>query len=169
MAKSLPDSIDIVNAIRKSWLLSGTILLSDFNRLPAHLVKVDDQEVKFEMAFEPSSDIMGLAHITIESKIELICQRSLEHFDYKIKVNKTIGLINREEDEGKLFGGVAPSWVESGTVDPKTLLEDELLLVIPEFPLKPGATIQSEYLADETEQETAEDTYNPFAALKDLK
>ncbi len=169
MAKSLPDSIDIVTAIRKSWLLSGAVLLSDFDRLPAHLVKLDDQEVKYEMAFEPSADIMGLAHITIESKIELICQRSLEHFDFKVKVNKTIGFINRVEDEDKLLGGVAPSWVDGDTVNPKSLLEDELLLVIPEFPVKPGATIKSEYLADEEEHETAEETHNPFAVLKDLK
>ncbi len=121
------------------------------------------------MAFESSADIMGLAHITIESKIELICQRSLEHFDFDVKVNKTIGFIDRVEDEDKLLDGVAPSWVDSSTVNPKSLLEDELLLVIPEFPVKPGATVKAEYLANENEQETAEETHNPFAALKDLK
>lgn len=169
MAKSLPDSIDIATAVRKSWRLSGSISLSDLGRMPAHLMKQDDRQVRYEMAFEPCEDIIGVAHIKIESEIELICQRSLEHFDFQVKVNRTVGFINRLEDESKLKGGVAPSWVEGETIDPKALIEDEMMLKVPEFPIKPGAELESEYLTDHEEHEPAEETHNPFAVLKDLK
>lgn len=169
MAKSLPDSIDIATAIRKSWQLEGRILLSELTRMPAHLINKVDHDVHFEMAFEPCEGIIGVVHINIESDIELICQRSLEHFDFQVKVKKTVGFINRLEDESKLTRGVVPSWVESETIDPKALIEDEMMLKIPEFPIKAGAELKSEYLTSQEEQEPAEETHNPFAVLKDLK
>ncbi len=169
MAKSLPDSIEIANAVRKSWQLSGTVMLSDLERLPTHLIKKDKREVRFEIVFQPCDGIIGKAHIKIESDIELICQRSLAHFDFKLKVDREIGFISQLEDESKLVKGMAPSWVEGDFITPKDLIEDEMLLVIPEFPIKPGSQLETDYITNQKEQKTAEGTHNPFSVLKDLK
>ena len=99
----------------------------------------------------------------------MICQRSLDTFKFPLVSDNTIGFISEMEDEAKLVADVSPSWVVDMLVDPKALLEDEILLMIPDIPLKPGAKLDSQYLTDHDEEPVAEETQNPFAALKDLK
>lgn len=169
MAKSLPDSIDLNAAVRKEWQLVGELLLSDLDRMPTELIHSADAVVKYEILFKHSKTVLGEAIIRVESDLELICQRSLDTFEFPLKSNNTIGFISEIEDEAKLEANVSPSWVEDMLVDPKALLEDEILLMIPDIPLKPGAQLDSQYLTDHDEEPVAEETENPFAALKDLK
>jgi uncharacterized protein len=169
MAKSLPESIDLNAAVRKEWQLTGEILLSDLDRMPLELIASTDAVIKYDIAFKHSKTVLGEAVIKIESELELICQRSLETFKFPLVSDNTIGFISEMEDEAKLVADVSPSWVVDMLVDPKALLEDEILLMIPDIPLKPGAKLDSQYLADHDEEPVAEETQNPFAALKDLK
>ena len=169
MAKSLPDSIELNAAVRKEWQLHGELLLSDLDRMPAELIHSTDALVKYEIQFRHSKSVLGEATIRIESKLELICQRSLDTFEFELKSANTIGFISELEDEDKLDANVSPSWVVDMQVDPRALLEDEILLMIPDVPLKPGAELNSQYLADHDSDPVAEETENPFAALKELK
>ncbi len=170
MAKSLPNSLDLNAAVRKEWQLQGELLISDLDRMPAELIASTDAKVRYEILFRHSNTVLGEAIIRIESQLELICQRSLETFDFLLQTNSTIGFISEIEDEAKLEAGVSPSWVEDMQVDPKALLEDEILLKVPDIPLKPGASLNSQYLADHEDSEPeAEETQNPFAALEQLK
>lgn len=170
MAKSLPESIDLNAAVRKEWQLKGELLLSDLDRMPAELIASVDAPIKYEVLFRHSKTVLGEAIIRIEADLELICQRSLETFEYPLITHNTIGFISEIEDEAKLEADVMPSWVEDMKVEPKALLEDEILLKIPDVPLKPGAELNSEYLVDtESSDETTEETQSPFAALKQLK
>lgn len=170
MAKSLPESIDLNAAVRKEWQLQGELLLSDLDRMPAELIASVDAPVKYEIQFQHSKTVLGEAIIRIEAQLELICQRSLETFKYPLISHNTIGFISEIEDEAKLEAEVLPSWVEEMQVDPRALLEDEILLKIPDIPLKPGAELNSEYLVDkEGGDEITEETQSPFAALQQLK
>ncbi len=169
MTKSLPDSIDLNAAVRKEWQLKGEVLLSDLGRMPLELIASEDAVIKYDIAFQHSKTVLGEAVIKIESELELICQRSLDTFKFPLKSDNTIGFISELEDEAKLLADVSPSWVEDMMVDPKALLEDEILLMIPDIPLKPGAKLDSQYLTDHEEEPVVEELQNPFAALKDLK
>ena len=60
------------------------------------------------------------------------------------------------------------TWVEDMMVDPKALVEDEILLLIPDYPNKAGAELDSKYLSDDSEEPESEGD-NPFSVLKDLK
>ncbi len=170
MAKSLPESIDLNAAVRKEWQLNGELLLSDLDRMPAELIASADAPVKYEIQFRHSKSVLGEAIIRIEAQLELICQRSLETFAFPLVTDNVIGFISDIEDEAKLEVGVMPSWVEDMQVEPKALLEDEILLKIPDVPLKPGAELNSEYLVGEDGGEpTTEEIQSPFAALQQLK
>ena len=170
MAKSLPNSIDLNSAVRKEWQLKGELLLSDLDRMPAELIASTDALVKYEILFRHSKTVLGEAIIRIESQLDLICQRSLETFGFSIQTNNTIGFISEIEDEAELDADVSPSWVEKMQVDPKALLEDEILLILPDIPLKPGAELDSQYLVNHDNSEPeVEETQNPFAALEQLK
>ncbi len=169
MAKSLPDSIDLNSAVRKEWQLKGELLLSDLDRMPAELIHSADALVKYEVLFRQAKCGLGEAIIRIESNLELICQRSLEAFEFSLQTNNIIGFISKMEDLAELDSEVSPSWVEGVQVDPKALLEDEILLMIPDIPVKPGAELDSQYMADHEDETVDEEIENPFAVLKDLK
>lgn len=169
MAKSLPDSIDLNSAVRKEWQLKGEILLSDLGRMPVGLIHSTDALLKYEILFRHSKKGLGEAIIRIESLLELICQRSLDPFEFILQTNNTIGFISKIEDEVELEADVSPSWVEGMQVDPKALLEDEILLMLPDIPVKPGAELDSQYLADHEDIAVDEEIKNPFAVLKNLK
>ncbi len=170
MAKSLPVSLDLNAAVRRAWQMQGELLLSDLDRIPAELISSKEVSVKYEILFRHSQTVLGEAIIRIEAMLELICQRSLETFDFLLQTNKVIGFISEIEDEEKLEDGVSPSWAKDMQVDPKALLEDEILLLIPVVPIKPGAELNSQYLTDRDDNEPeSEETQNPFAALEQLK
>ncbi|WP_223789012.1 YceD family protein [Marinicella meishanensis] len=169
MAKSLPDSIELNAAVRKEYRLHGVLLLSELDRMPSELISSQEAEINYDIQFKHSKTVLGEATIQIQAMLELICQRSLDTFEFELKSNNTIGFISELEDEAKLEAHVSPSWVVDMLVDPKALLEDEVLLLIPDIPLKPGARLNSQYLADQDSEPVAEETENPFAALKELK
>lgn len=170
MGKSLPESIDLSAAVRREWQMKGELLLSDLSRMPAELIASTDALVKYELQFRHSKTVLGEAIIRIESELDLICQRSLETFKFLLKTNSVVGFVSEVEDEERLEADISPSWVEGMKVDPKALLEDEILLIIPPIPLKPGAELDSQYLADHDESKPqTEKKQNPFAALDQLK
>lgn len=169
MAKSLPESIDLNSAVRKEWQLKGEVLLSELDRMPTELIHSTDVMISYEILFRHSKKGLGEAIIRIESMLELICQRSLDPFEFKLQTNNIIGFISKIEDEVELDADVSPSWVEGLQVDPKALLEDEILLIIPDIPVKPGAELDSQYLADHEDMPVDEEIKNPFAVLKNLK
>jgi len=169
MVKSLPDSIELNAAVRKEWQLTGAVLLSDLDRMPTEMIRSADAVIEYEIYFRQSAAVLGEAVVRIKADLELICQRSLETFKFPLRSDNTIGFISELEDEEKLATDVSPSWVEDMLVDPKALIEDEILLMIPDVPVKPGAELDSQYLNDQDDDTAEEEVENPFAVLKDLK
>lgn len=169
MVKSLPDSIELNAAVRKEWQLTGEVLLSELDRMPTEMIHSKDAVISYEIQFRHSSSVLGEAVIRIAADLELICQRSLDVFRFPLQSNNIIGFISELEDEDKLDADVSPSWVEDMMVDPKALIEDELLLMIPDVPVKAGAELDSQYLNQQDDLTAEEQDENPFAVLKDLK
>ncbi|MCF6300299.1 MAG: YceD family protein [Proteobacteria bacterium] len=169
MANTLPDSIELFSAIKREWLLSGEIALSELTRIPDDLVKKDNTLLNYQIQFLKSTVVLGFAQILIESKLNLICQRSLETFEFPIKLSQNIGFINKREDESVLDMHVNPAWVGDNKVNPKELLEDEILMVIPEFPVKAGAVVNKRYQLSQEQQTKNVVDDNPFLVLKNLK
>ena len=168
MAQSLPESIDLNAAVRNRWQLTGQVKLSDLQRMPHELLHGEDMLIDYDIQFQTSQAVLGEAVIQVKGDLELICQRSLEPFTHHIEKQSTVGFISDVEDEAKLPPDVLATWVEDMVVDPKALVEDEILLLIPDYPNKAGAKLDSKYLSHDTE-EPESDEDNPFSVLKDLK
>ena len=167
MAQSLPESLDLLKAVTQQWCYSGQLNLSEFSRLPDNIIR-KDAELDYKIEFLPFDKLAGQAFIEVRAQVELICQRSLESFDKQIHIKQKVGFIRNLEEEGQLGRGMNPSLLENGLVQPKELIEDELLLAIPEFPVMPGVEIEQEYAEDEA-SEADSDSNNPFSVLKELK
>lgn len=168
MAQSLPETIDLNAAVRNRWQLTGQVKLSDLQRMPHELLHDEETLIDYDIQFQTSPAVLGEAVIKVKGELMLICQRSLEPFKHPIEKESTVGFISEIEDEAKLPSGVLATWVEDMMVDPRALVEDEILLLIPDYPNKAGAELDSKYLSDDTEESESEEE-NPFSVLKDLK
>jgi len=81
-------------------------------------------------------------------------------------------LLAREEDAAALPEQREPLLLEHGTLQPRKVIEDELLLALPLVPVKPGSEIlQGDWTSPEQESQDAEGgeaVTHPFADLRKL-
>ena len=129
-------------------------------------------ECRYALQFD--RDALGNAYLEIhaEAGLPLICQRSLDPFELPVRIQQRLGLIKSEEQEAALPEGYEPVLVAAeGSIDPRVLLEDELILAIPVVPVKPGsAPVEQVWPIGSTEQEIeATPAPQPFAVLAALK
>lgn len=146
----------------------GAVALTAMPRLAAALDEASGT-CRFRLQFD--RDSLGIACLDIEADAEvgLVCQRSLESYRQPLSVRQRIGLIRRESDEAGLPADYVPVVVpEDGLLRPLDLIEDELLLSIPDIPVKPGSEPVERSFGDADTVEEPE-TPNPFAALAALK
>ncbi len=83
---------------------------------------------------------------------------------FPVDIDSTIGFIDDLAYEDLLDIDMEASWVEEGMIIPLEIIEDELILAVPDAPFNENhedEVIESELDADEKP--------NPFAVLKNLK
>ena len=154
-------------AARRSF--RGTLSLAALERLAPSLADTAG-EVEYELEFGTDALGVGFLALHAEAPLTLICQRTLRPFVLPLAVDTRLGLIADERDEAALPGGYEALLLEDGALDPRQVIEDELLLALPLVPVSPGSERDIEkYTAgsDAAAAEPAED--NPFAVLRGLR
>ena len=126
-----------------------------------------DGEVEYELDFD--KDLAGVSGVRVRAKtaLPLICQRSLEKFDYPVAIDAKLGFIVNEEDEAALPAGYEPLLLDAAGLRPADVIEDELILALPVFPVKPGTQEMQREWKDAATEVAAKP--NPFAVLKNVK
>jgi uncharacterized protein len=164
---SVVDAWRMVSAAR---IFTGRVPLSSFTRL-AGLLADTEGEARYEIEF--GRDLAGLATVDIlaEAQLPLVCQRSLERFLLPVTVRQRLGLLADESEESALPADVEPALVgPDGALHPLELVEDELILAVPAYPVKPGsAEVEAVWTDADAEAEDEQPRTNPFAALAALK
>lgn len=140
--------------------------LASLTRLRDSLVDTEG-EVVYSLEFGTDELKVPFVELRIETSLPLLCQRSLERFEFPVAIEQRLGLIRDEADEAALPPGYeALLMPEDGMLKPIELVEDELILAVPVIPVKPGTeAMERDWPAEEAEVERA----NPFAALSALK
>jgi uncharacterized protein len=165
MSAALPETVDAWRMVAARRQFQGSLPLEDLLRLRESLANADGV-VRFELEF--GRDEVGVAYLSVDVQAELplTCQRTLEVFEFPVRVRSRLGLTAREEDEAALPPGYEALLIPSGEVKPAEVIEDELILALPVVPLKPGTETPGGvvYEAGPTREESS-----PFAALASLK
>lgn len=171
MSVSLPQRVDAGRAVAGRRSFHGSLQVASMLRLAAALAD-DNGEVEYDLQF--GSEALATHCMTVRAKavLTLQCQRTLEPFGWPVEIEQRLGLIADERDEAALPPGIEPLLLDDGTLDPAHVIEDELLLALPAFPVKPGAEAETLHWVggndaapvDEVEPET-----HPFAVLRELK
>jgi uncharacterized protein len=170
MSREYPDWISPNRAAEGKRVFSGTIPLSRMKRLAALLVDTQG-EAAFTAAFRTDLDQRVIIDLQVEAALPLVCQASLEVYDELVKRSSELAVITDDSEQYKLPENYEPVLTENGRLAIASLVEDELLLGLPQIPRKPGLqaveystagqTISSETLPEGSRK-------NPFSALQDM-
>jgi len=168
MSREYPDWISPERAADGKRVFSGTVPLSRMQRLVPLLVNAGG-DAKFVAAFRRDIDKRVIVDLQVEAALPLICQASLEVYDEQVKRRCDLAVIERDSEQAELPDNYEPVKTENGRLAVANLVEEELLLGLPQVPRKPGMK-KVEYSTDgkaaENVTSPAEVKKNPFAVLQ---
>ena len=170
MSREFPDWISPGRAAEGKRIFGGTIALSRLKRLAKLLVEADG-EASFEAAFKFDMDKRVIIDLQVKADFPLLCQASLEVYNEHVQRRSELVVIDQEYDQEDLPDNYEPVLTENGRLAIASLVEDELLLGLPQIPRKPGlekVEFSTGGIAPKSVQTQKETRKNPFAALQGL-
>ncbi|WP_172838860.1 YceD family protein [Solemya velesiana gill symbiont] len=143
-------------------------------RLASMLESVEG-DAEFELRFERDDKRRSRIKGFVKSTMTLECQRCLESMQLAVDAILNLGVIEVPEEAERLPEDVEPVQVEEGLVRLLDLVEEELILAIPQVPMHEPNECRAEVShADEAppaeqQESVTEQAENPFAVLAGLK
>jgi len=170
MSREYPDWISPERAAEGKRVFGGTVPLSRMKRLVPLLVSADG-EATFVAAFRRDIDKRVIVDLQVEAALPLICQASLDVYDQRVKRHSELVVIEHDHEQDDLPDSYEPVISEHGRLAVVSLVEEELLLGLPQIPRKPGMD-EVEYSTGGKVPESAnpqpKGKKNPFAALQNM-
>lgn len=184
MSREYPDFVDPWKAADGRRVFQGTMPLSRMKRLQPLLaenapdVPGDESEAKpgpdvaaFSARFGHDEQGVVTVNIEVDARLPLLCQRGLEPYLQRVQRRSLLAVIEDMAEQDLLPENYEPVWVENGRVALLDLVEDELLLGIPEVPRNPE-TDEIELSTDDGIQAPSgkedDETHRPFERLASL-
>lgn len=171
MLTRLPNLIDPILLAERNAEFAGQLPLVSLDRLTDLLAETQGS-VEVDVAFSRDGHLTKIeGHIT--ASLALICQRCLEPLIWQVNREIRLGVVNSVEQANKLPEGYEPLLLnEDDKIPLKTIIEDELLLSIPDIP-KHSETCRIPEIPDDNAMRMAKNsgiaTPNPFSILADFK
>ncbi len=195
----IPQRVDYQRYTDQGVTLDGVISLQEAQK---DLVRFNDSiientgDIKYQLVFD--RDLLGNRIVTGEVAAEVIlqCQRCMDNFKLDLNCHVSIAFVQNdfEQQQAEDFQ-YDIFWLKKKELfDPRVLIEDELLLALPQIPMHPESEIgqgcdvivkfldedevskqdkasSNEDVEDRTgiSQSEQNDEDNPFAILKQLK
>ncbi len=176
MSSPLPGHSDPWRLADTGKRFSGVMKLSDLPRLAEALLE-SQGEVSFDLVFGRDERKRAQIEGHVESELVLECQRCLGKIIQPVMVDFNLAVIEVPEEAERLPDYYEPVQTEDGQISVSDIIEDELILTIPQVPRHDEGACQmsesaSALLQDDleaTEEAATTDEQNPFAVLAQLK
>ena len=127
--------------------------------------------VRFRADFAHDGQGYTTVELWVEAELPLVCQRSLRPYLEPVKRHTLLAVVERAEEQDVLPEHYEPVLVEEGRMALLEVVEDELLLAVPEVPRNP-AVAEVELSTDKAQPKPgkgdAEPMRRPFEGLADL-
>lgn len=167
MSSQLPDQLDPWRAVDSRSVLTGRLPLSSLPRLQGLLLDTSG-DVSFRLAFYRDEERRAVLRCEVAATLRLRCQRCLEALDHVVDTGMELAPVSGMEEERRLPERYDPLLVSAGSIRPRDLIEDELLLALPQIPMHEPDVCAS--TAPEVDAATTQSgTTSPFAVLAGLK
>ena len=151
-------------------MFSGTVPLARMKRL-APLLADTQGEAAFVAAFKTDLEKRVIVELQVSAALPLVCQASLDVYDEQVERNAVLAVIEHQAEQEGLPDSYDPVQTENGRLAIASLVEDELLLGLPQIPRKPGLEPVEYSTGGEVQEDMnspAGGRENPFAALQDM-
>lgn len=136
MSREYPDWLDPRKAAEGRRTFTGSIPLVRMERLRP-LLAHSGGDARFIAGFEFDAQGRVTILLEVEASLPLICQRSLEPYLEPVHRRSLLGVIGDMAEEPLMPGNYEPVLVEPGRLAMLDLVEDELLLGLPQVPRNP--------------------------------
>ena len=171
MSKRIPDRLDPWRYADLGKVVEGAIRLSSMPRL-SECLQDTAGEARFDLCFERDAERRATLSGRISAELALECQRCLEIVTLPVEADVALAFVEVIEQASKLPDTLDPCLVEEGSVRFRDLIEDELLLMLPQVPMHEPGACSSGTVGHSEELPVEQDTSagdNPFAVLAALK
>jgi len=152
MSREFPDLLNPWKAADGRRTFEGTMPLERMHRLvpllaprPDSLDGLEAEEIglawpdaRFRADFEHDAQGNVTVELWVEAELPLICQRSLRPYLEPVKRHSLLAVVESVEAQESLPEHYEPVLVEHGRLALLDLVEDELLLGVPQVPRDPG-------------------------------
>ncbi|MDX1460187.1 MAG: YceD family protein [Xanthomonadales bacterium] len=167
MSLEFPDQINPWKAADSRRQFSGTIGLKRFERL-LPMLSGTEGSVEFDARF--GRDALGLVVLDLEIRGELPvdCQASLERYIETVCRRTQLVIAREGESENDFPSHYEVCVAEGGRLLLADVIEDELILTVPQVPRKPGlkaVRFTTDPEADVTAERESKEQNRPFAEL----
>lgn len=180
MSKGLPEHIHPFRLVRHGESLAGSVQPGRMPRL-AQMLLEGDNRAAFELRF--GYDEAGRARVLgqVDATLVTLCQRCLEPMSIHIERQVRLALVRESAEAGALDATYDPLLVGDEPVSLSRLVEDELILAMPDFTrhargactMPPGADAVAETgddgAADARQGAGGSGRDNPFLVLESIK
>lgn len=132
MSQALPEHIHPIRLARHGKSLSGNILTERMPRL-AEMLLEGDNRAHFDLRF--GLDDAGQARVLgrVEATLCVLCQRCLEPMSIQVEREVRLALVHGDDEARALDEAYDPLLVGDQPVSLAGLVEDEIILAMPDF------------------------------------
>ncbi|MEM6986016.1 MAG: YceD family protein [Pseudomonadota bacterium] len=171
MTQSIPDSYNVAALARARVVFDGSV---ESERLPRFHALLGDSQTRVDVKMQFSYSPLGPAQVVgrLRSSVPQICQRCLQPMVLDVEQHFRIALVDSDAAERKLPDD--HDWLridDNGRIDLPLLIEDELILSLPQFPWHPEGGCEGQ-VADVLDglsgDDVQEQTRRPFSGLDAL-
>jgi uncharacterized protein len=172
MSREFPDFVDPYKAADGKRVFQGTMPLRRMRRLAPLLASgLSGPDARFTARF--GYDRQGLVRIRldVEAELPLLCQRSLEPYLEKVSRRSSLTVIEDVSEQASLPDDAEPVLVEDRRMALLDIVEEELLLGVPQVPRNPDVAAVELSTGGEPVTPSKEEegqTHRPFAGLAGL-
>lgn len=170
MFAPLPELIDPWRAVEAGAEFRGSLPLARMARLRDSL-RASAGEARFHLTFSRDPEGRGLLQGEIEASLVLTCQRCLEALEFPVLITLDLALVSGLDEAGLLPEDLDPLLVSAEHLRLADLIEDELLLALPQITRhEPGdCPAGGRDWTSEIAGQLAAEGPHPFAMLGDLR
>jgi uncharacterized protein len=180
MSKAPPEQIYPLRLARHGETLKGSVAPEQMPRL-AELAEERGGRAQFELRFDHDEDGQACVRGHIGASLVMLCQRCLEPMHVDVECEVSVALVHEDAEAAALDIRYEPLMVGDEPVSLPRLVEDEIMLALPNFSRHPRGACEMPPGADSVDEappardggrseksgESARE--NPFSILKSLK
>lgn len=166
MSSPLPDLLDPWRSVDNRAVFAGRLPLSSLSRLRSALLD-SEGDVAFRLAFERDQEDRAVMHGEARAALTLRCERCLGAFEHEVDTQMDLALVAGIDEARQLPDCYDPLVVSEKLIRPRDLIEDELLLGLPQIPAHPADVCGPP--DDTAAGQPVKQRENPFAVLAQWK